>query len=555
MSNPTTAHVWKQLQSLQSQISNKRLTSLFEEDGDRFERFSLQAGNIFVDFSKNFIDGEILDGLLELARHQQLKEAINRLWSGHIVAPAMSAVPYMSLRDRAFLPMCIEGEDVSSSIRNALYMLQRLCESIRSWSWRGYNGKPLTDVVTLGVGGSGNGAEMVCRALAPYHSPSIKSHFVANADAQAFRDKLSHLHPDTTLFIISSKSFTTQETLQNAHLAKSWIMGNAGTPDAMHQHFIAITSNRCAAQEFGIREDNILPVWDWLPGRYSLWTTAGLPIALSVGMERFEQLLDGAHQMDQHFVDAPLPQNLPVILGMLGVWYANFWNMPSHAILPYSELLELLPGYLQHSLMEANGKSVDLQGKPVNYDTGPVIWGSAGTKNQHTYFQLLHQGTHVVPADFIVVATDATGNETENASTFFHFLSQAETLMRGTENGQMQTISSEQVLPGNKPSTSLLLSDLSPYTLGQLLALYDHIAFVQSVIWNINPFSHWGTELGKRYAVMINSEGDDQIAAQEHDSSTRGLLEQYRRMQTLHRSQSRFNHGTMPPEESTYSVF
>ena len=553
MSNPTTAPVWKQLQTLHNRIANQRLTSLFDEDSERFQRFSLQAGNILVDFSKNFIDVDIFNALLKLAEHQHLEEAIEGLWNGKPVTPTLKPVPYMSLRDRAFLPVMIEGEDVASNIRNALFSMQRLCESIRSWNWRGYNGKPLTDIVTLGVGGSGNGAEMVCRALAPYHSPSLKSHFVANADAQAFREKLSHLHPDTTLFIISSKSFTTQETLQNARAAKAWILGNAGTPDALQQHFLAITSNREAAQEFGICCENILPVWDWLPGRYSLWSSAGLPIALTVGMERFEQLLDGAHKMDQHFVETPFAENLPVVLGLLGVWYANFWNMPSHAILPYSELLELLPGYLQHSLMETNGKSVDLEGKPVDYATGPVIWGSAGTKNQHTYFQLLHQGTHVVPADFIVVANEAPGSEVDNNSTFFHFLAQAETLMRGSEE-EADSTSSEQLLPGNKPSTSLLVPDLSPNTLGQLLALYDHIAFVQSVIWNINPFSHWGTELGKRYTTIMNSASAEEIAADRHDSSTLGLLDYYRQMQVRRHNRNHFGDGANQ-EESTYSVF
>lgn len=553
MSNPLTSPVWKRLQHLQQQISQQRLTELFEQDPERFQRFSIQQGNIFLDYSKHFIDQDIVNALLELARDQKLETAIDHLWRGHILSPSMNAVPYMSLRDRAFLPVCIDGNDISSEVRNALFSIRRLCEEIRSWTWRGYNGKPLTDIVTLGVGGSGNGAEMVCRALAPYHSPSLKSHFVSNADPQAFKDKLRNLHPDSTLFIISSKSFTTQETLQNARLARSWLIAHAGDSSAMHQHFIAITSNREEATTFGIPDRNILPVWDWLPGRYSLWTTAGLPIALAIGMERFEQLLDGAHQMDQHFVGTPLASNLPVILALLGVWYANFWNLSSHAILPYSELLDALPGYLQHDLMEATGKSVDLQGKPVDYATGPIIWGSAGTKNQHTYFQLLHQGTHVVPADFIVVATDTHGSN-ETTSAFFHFLAQSETLMRGSSDTTDDTTSHEQVLPGNKPSTCLLMADLSPRTLGQLLALYEHMALVQCVIWNINPFSHWGTELGKRYSAILHNTGDDEIASEQHDSSTLGLLQTFRTLQR--RSQGPHQHQDAPPrEESVYSVF
>jgi glucose-6-phosphate isomerase len=552
MANPTTLPEWKRLQALQAHMGQQHLLDLFEQDPERFKRFSFQQGNIFIDYSKNFINQDIVDNLLALARHQQLVPAIERLLRGQNLAPPVQAVPYMSLRDRAFLPVCIDGTDVSSEVRNALFSMRRLCEEIRSWSWRGYNGKPLTDIVTLGVGGSGNGAEMVCHALSPYHSPSLNSHFVANADTQAFKEKLRNLRPDTTLFIISSKSFTTQETLQNARLAKAWLIANAGNSDAVRQHFIAITSNRGEAEAFGIAPQHILPVWDWMPGRYSLWSTAGLPIALAIGMERFEQLLDGAHQMDQHFVSAPLASNMPVIMALLGVWYANFWNLSSHAILPYSELLEALPGYLQHDLMEATGKSVDLEGKPVEYVTGPIIWGSAGTKNQHTYFQLLHQGTHVVPADFIVVASDTHGNE-ETSSTFFHFLAQSETLMRGSDR-QDSTSSSEQVLPGNKPSTCLLLADLSPLTLGQLLALYEHTALVQSVIWNINPFSHWGTELGKRYTAILNNASAEQIASEHHDCSTLGLLETFRRIQGDN-SRGNSHRGPLPREESIYSVF
>lgn len=552
MSNPMTSPEWNHLQALQARISQQHLLDLFEQDSQRFKRFSFQHGKIFIDYSKNFIDQEILDSLFELARHQNLHEAIEHLWHGHIMAPSMNAVPYMSLRDRTFLPVCVDGVDVCSEIRNALFRMRRLCDDIRSWNWRGYNGKPLTDIVTLGVGGSGNGAEMICHALAPYHSPSLKSHFVANADTQAFKEKLRQLHPDTTLFIVSSKSFTTQETLQNAHLAKNWLLASAGKGDAVCQHFIAITSNRSEAERFGILDRNILPVWDWLPGRYSLWTTAGLPIALAIGMERFEQLLDGAHQMDQHFISTPFATNLPVVMGLLGIWYANFWQLSSHAILPYSELMEGLPGFLQHSLMEANGKSVDLEGNPVQYATGPVIWGSAGTKNQHTYFQLLHQGTHVVPSDFIVVATDTQGSD-ETASTFFHFLAQSETLMRGSDKSTPAS-NSEQILPGNKPSTCVLLADLSPVTLGQLLALYENAALVQSVIWNINPFSHWGTELGKQYASILHNASADQIANQQHDSSTLGLLETFRRMQGDSSSRDAYR-NSLPQEESTYSVF
>lgn len=549
MSNPLTSPAWKRLQALQTQIAAQPLKHLFDQDKERFHRFSLRSGDLFLDYSKNFINENIIDTLIALAQSQGLDERVKLLARGQSMAPGLNPVPYMSLRDRSFLPLCIEGHDISSEVRNALFAMRRLCEDIRSWNWRGYNGKPITDIVTLGVGGSGNGAEMVCRALMPYHATSLKSHFVANAEPQAFRDKLNQLHPDTSLFIISSKSLATHETMQNALMARQWLLASAGNQDAIKQHFIAITANQDEALRFGLPCENILPVWNWLPGRYGLWTTAGLPIALAIGMDRFEQLLDGAHLMDQHFVNTPLSRNMPVILALLGVWYANFWQLGSRAILPYSELLEFLPGYLQHDLMEAGGKSVDLQGKPVGYATCPVIWGSAGTKNQHTYFQLLHQGTHIVPTEFIVVATDNHRNK-ESTSAFYHFLAQSETLMRGSpaENAE----ETERSLPGNRPSTSLLLADLSPGTLGQLLALYEHVGLTQSVIWNINPFSCWGTELGKRYATVFNTASPEQIASGEHDSSTLGLLEVF---DSMRRSASAPAGSPLPQEESTYSVF
>lgn len=553
MQNPTTAPAWQLLCDLYPRMAQRKLLDLFNEDPQRFQRFSVTFGSLFVDYSKNFIDTQTQQALLELARFQQLEHVIEQLASGHPIAPPIRAVPYLALRDRTFLPVCIDGEDISSNIRNALFGMRRLCDSIRSWHWRGYNGKPITDIVTLGVGGSGNGAEMVCRALTPYQSVSLKSHFISNADTQAIRDKLGQLHPDTTLFIISSKSFTTQETLLNAQLAKSWVTSNAATPDALQRHFIAITANREAALAFGIHEQNLLPMWDWLPGRYALWSTAGLPIALMIGMERFEQLLDGANSMDQHFVRTPLVQNIPVLLALLDLWYSNFWHTPSHAILPYSELLELLPAYLQHSLMETNGKSVDLQGQPVNYSTAPVIWGSAGTKNQHTYFQLLHQGTHLVPTDFITVASSIDSNN-DTATTFLHFLAQAEALMCGTAaTAQDDTLSDEQRLPGNKPSTCLLLKDLSPATLGQLLALYEHMALVQAVIWNINPFSHWGTELGKRFIAERSATRMTEGSASAHDDSTRGLLNVFRQMQQAQRHDPL--NANRAAEESAFTVF
>lgn len=550
MGNPTVSPAWKRLQEHQTRMQQTRLVDLFEQDPERFRHFSLRLGPLLLDFSKNFIDQPILDSLLALAQDQQLQDAIHNLWRGQAPLAGMDTVPYLSLRDRAYLPLFVEGHDVSSDVRNALYKMQRICQDIRAWHWRGYNSRPLTDIVTLGVGGAINGAEMMCKALWPFRSPSLDLHFVANADAHAFKEKLRQLQPDTTLFIIASKSFATQETLQNAQIARNWLLSNAGHERAVQRHFIAITANYEAAGQFGIPDTNILPMHSWLPSRYAVWNTAGLPIALAVGMERFEQFLDGANKMDQHFLNALLDANMPVIMGLLGVWYVNFWHLSNHAILPYSEQLEGLPGFLLHGLMEANGKSVDLQGKPLEYASGPVVWGAAGTQNQHTFFQLLYQGSQIVPTDFIVAAIEAW-HEPGPSSTFFHFLAQSEALMRGGETPDMLT--TEQQLPGNRPSTCLLLEDLSPATLGHVLALYEHVALVQSVIWNINPFSHWGTELGKRRSTLVNNIGE-QLITQKRDSSTLGLLEHFQRMRRAH-ERYQLTPDTLKAGESSYPIF
>lgn len=519
MPNPASTPEWKQLEVLRHDFLNTRLTDLFKKQPHRFHNFSLCSHDLFIDYSKNFLDAQVLSTLFSLARTQQLPEAIRKLARGEKLECGLQTIPYTALRDKALTPKSIAGEDISSLIRDNLFKMERICNDVRSWRWRGLSDKPIADVVTLGVGGAANDAEAVHKALGAYQTNSIRIHFISNGDSAQFRQLLCNIQPDTTLFIISSKSFSTQETIANAQLAREWILQQSSTQTALRRHFIAITGNRLAATEFGVDENNVLSVWDWLPGRYSLWTSAGLPVALAIGMERFEELLAGANLMDQHFLQEEMDHNAPIILALLSVWYTNFWNASNHALLPYNESLELLPALIQHCLMEANGKSIDMMGESVLYQTAPVIWGTAGSSSQHTYFQLLHQGTHTIPADFIAVAKEPI--EGGNHQNFLQCLAQTEALMLGNHSVTTQTGDlpiNDQALPGNKPSTSIIMKNLSPRSLGQLLALYEHIAYSRAIIWNINPFTHWGTELSKRYGQNFTDQ------SQAHDPSTQGLI-------------------------------
>lgn len=528
MNNPTSTPEWQKLELMRAELHNTRLSELFKADPNRFQQFSINCDDVFIDYSKNFVTRPVMATLLQLAKAQKLPEAIDNLFRANSLSNGLKPIPYPALRERALTPLSIAGDDISSRIRDNLFKMGRICNDVRSWKWRGFSDKPISDVVTLGVGGAANGSEAICKALGPFQTNSIQIHFVSNTDSRRFQQLLSRLQADTTLFIVSSKSFSTQETMNNALVAKEWIQKHSNTRFALDRHFVGITANNEAARQFGIHQDNILAVWDWLPGRYSLWAAAGLPLALAVGMERFDEFLAGANAMDQHFRNTELSANAPVVLALLSIWYTNFWQAAHHAILPYSESLELFPTLVQHCLMEANGKSIDMSGNPVNYQTAPVIWGTAGSSSQHTYFQLLHQGTHIIPSDFIVVASEPLAGSNRHA--FMQFLAQAEALMLGDQNCKLTQPSSDtndQALPGNKPSTSIVMKTLSPRSLGQLLALYEHIAFVRSVIWNINPFTHWGTELTKRYNESFEL---DQTAdtINIHDGSTQGLFKLFR---------------------------
>lgn len=520
MPNPMSTHEWKQLESLHRDFLNTRLTDLFANQPDRFHNLSLYCHDLFIDYSKNFLDQRVLKALCDLALAQKVPQAIQKLAGSEQLECGLQTIPYTALRDGSLPPTSIAGEDISSLIRDNLFRMQRICSDVRSWRWRGFSDKPIADIVTLGVGGAANDAEAVHKALSAYQTNSMRIHFVSNGDSGYFRQLLGNIQPDTTLFIISSKSFSTQETIANAQLAKEWILQQSSTQAALKRHFIAITGNKLAATEFGVEENNVLSVWDWLPGRYSLWTAAGLPVALAIGIERFEEFLAGANLMDQHFLHEDIQHNAPVLLALLSVWYTNFWHTSNHAILPYHESLELLPALVQHCLMEANGKSIDMTGASVPYQTAPVIWGTAGSSSQHTYFQLLHQGTHTIPADFIAVANEPF--EGSGHQNFLQFLAQTEALMLGNHSVTTQIGNlpiNDQALPGNKPSTSIIMRHLSPSSLGQLLALYEHIAYTRAILWNINPFTHWGTELSKRYGQNFDNH------PQGHDPSTQGLMD------------------------------
>ncbi|RTZ60844.1 MAG: glucose-6-phosphate isomerase, partial [Gammaproteobacteria bacterium] len=445
-------------------------------------------------------------------------------------------VLHVALRNRSNTPILVDGKDVMPAVNAVLAQMRAFSVALRSGEWRGYTGRAITDVVNIGIGGSDLGGHMVCAALAPF-ADGPAPHFVSNVDDADIAQVLARLNPETTLFIIASKTFTTRETMVNAHTARDWLLAAAGDDGAVEKHFVAVSTNAEKVRAFGIDTDNMFAFWDWVGGRYSLWSAIGLPIALSVGMDRFEQLLEGAHEMDQHFRTAPLEQNLPVILGLIGIWYRNFLGYASHAILPYANDLRLLPMFLQQLDMESNGKRVNRDGVPVDYDTGPVIWGAQGTNGQHAFFQLLHQGTENISTDFIVAKTSAYDLGEHHRILLANCLAQTEALMRGqTEqearaalkaegksDADIERLAPHKVFPGNKPSNTIVLDELSPKNLGALIALYEHKVFVQGAIWQINSFDQWGVELGKQLAGVIEQELGGKSTA-DHDSSTKALI-------------------------------
>lgn len=520
------------------------MRSLFANDPGRFERFSLSLDDLLLDYSKNLVTQETMTRLFALARQTQVEDWREQMFSGaKINFTERRAVLHTALRaaiDPAHAPVLVDGQDVLPGVRRVMEKMRSFSENVRNGAWRGYTGKAITDVVNIGIGGSFLGPLMVCRALHPYHG-KVKVHFVSNIDSTDLLENLEALDPETTLFIVASKTFTTQETLMNARAARDWFLRRAVDEKHIARHFVALSTNAREVTAFGIDVANMFEFSDWVGGRYSLWSAIGLPIALAVGMDNFEELLRGGYQMDTHFRTAPLERNMPVILALLGLWYNNFHDVTKQALLPYDQALEHFVPYFQQADMESNGKRIDREGLPVDYPTGPILWGGVGTNGQHAYFQILHQGTQMIPSDFIAAAKTHYPLGEHHATLLSNFFAQTEALMRGKTEAEaraelqaagMEPKDIEALLPhkvfeGNKPTNSILFEKLTPGTLGRLIALYEHKIFVQGIIWNINSYDQWGVELGKQLASHIQSElrSGDEIAA--HDSSTNGLIHHY----------------------------
>jgi glucose-6-phosphate isomerase len=552
MNDSGTLHrpVCRLLQAHQAQMASVHMRDLFVADPARFERFSLQLGDVLLDYSKNLITSETMGLLVRLAEESDVAVWRERMFAGEKINNTENrAVLHVALRNRGNHPVRVDGEDVMPKVNAVIERMGAFAEQVRSGEWRGYTGERITDVVNIGIGGSDLGPQMVVQALKPYRHPCLKMHFISNVDGAHAKETLESLNPETTLFIVSSKTFTTQETMTNAHYAREWFLAQSQAERHIAKHFVAVSTNRNAVAAFGIDPANMFELWDWVGGRYSLWSAIGLAIVLAVGAERFVELLDGAHEMDAHFRHAPLDRNMPVILALLGIWYNNFFGAESQAILPYDHYLRSLPAYLQQADMESNGKSVTRDGKRVDYATGAIVWGGSGINGQHAFYQLLHQGTKMIPADFIVSVTPHTELQAHHDILIANFLAQTEALMRGRtreetqlemgspeggslEGGPAQTgqFVRHKVFEGNHPSNAILLQKLTPHTLGMLIALYEHKIFVQGVIWNLNSYDQWGVELGKQLASRILPElhADEQVSG--HDASTNALINYYRRM-------------------------
>lgn len=518
------------------------MADLFSRDPGRCAALSFDCGNIRADFSKHLLTTETLSSLVQLAKSLDLPQSIAELFSG---------APVNHTEQRPALHMALRGLNVSTrpdikpAVDAALAQMQTLVDAVYDGSWQGYAGDTIRDVVNIGIGGSDLGPAMATRALRAEQTGQIRSHFISNVDPAHLHSCLSRLRPETTLFVVASKSFTTLETMQNAEQARRWFIATAGdrtqAESGVHKHFVAVTTNQKAAAEFGIRDSQIFPMWDWVGGRFSLWSAIGLPIAFAIGMTQFRQLLAGAARVDQHFASAPLASNVPVLMGLLAVWYRNFWQTGSHAVLPYAQDLELLPGFLQQLEMESLGKSVDVDGHTSTLGTGPVIWGSAGTNGQHSFHQLLHQGTDLIPVDFIAIARPTVpDNLQQHQHLLANCFSQSRALMEGktrqqardellsegVEADRADTLAMHKAVPGNRPSTTLLIDELHAFNLGSLIALYEHKVFVQSVIWNINAFDQWGVEIGKQLSrpafAALNGDTD---ALQSLDLSSQALIQ------------------------------
>ncbi len=540
-SSLTQSPAWLALQAHHTRMAQQHVRDLFQQDPQRFEKFSLVLNDLLLDFSKQPVRQETVDLLLALARQQKLSDWIGRMFGGEkINSTEQRAALHIALRSDQ--PVFADGVDVLPEVQRVLKQMERFSIAVHSSARKGYSGKMLTDIVNIGIGGSDLGPVMVTEALKPYRLNGIRPHFVSNIDGAQLSETLRHLDPATTLFIVASKTFTTQETLTNAHSARNWFLANGGSEADIAQHFVAVSTNRTAVEKFGIDPANMFEFWDWVGGRYSLWSAIGLPIALAIGMDNFYALLAGARAMDQHFATAPLEKNLPVMLGLIGIWQINFFATSSHAVLPYDQSLHRFPAYLQQLEMESNGKRITRNGETVDYATGAVVWGEPGTNGQHAFYQLLHQGTQTVSADFLAPCQSHYPVSEHHRMLLANFFAQTEALMtgkneqevraeltaQGMDSAAVEQLLPHKIFPGNRPTTSILFKKLDPQTLGALIALYEHKVFVQSVIWNINPFDQWGVELGKQLAGKILTELQSNGTVTSHDASTNGLINYFK---------------------------
>ncbi len=542
--SPIETAAWRALAAHRDELRGRELRALFSEDPERAERMRLVLDDLYVDYSKNRIVDRTLALLLELAEERDVAGWTARMFAGEpINVTEGRAVLHVALRNRSERPMCVDGADVMPLVRAVLTKMRAFSERLRSGAHVGFTGETITDVVNIGIGGSDLGPLMVCEALRPYWKEGLRAHFVSNVDGAHLAETLRDLDPARTLFIVASKTFTTQETLTNARSARAWLVDRLGSEDAVAKHFVAVSTNHRAVAEFGIDPANVFEFWDWVGGRYSLWSAIGLPIACVVGMDRFEELLEGAHRMDEHFRTAELAENIPVVLALLGVWYASFLGACSFALLPYDQRLHRMPAWLQQGDMESNGKRTRRDGAVIDgYTTGPIVWGEPGTNGQHAFFQLLHQGTRLVPADFLAAIHGDDGLGDHHAKLLANLLAQTEALMvgkteaearaeltrAGMDEARIAALLPHKVFPGNRPSTTILFDRLDPRTLGSLLALYEHRIFVQGVIWGVNSFDQWGVELGKQLAARILPELSPGAPIGEHAASTRALIERVR---------------------------
>ncbi len=527
---------WKKLEKHFRKMKKITIQDLFDKDLERGETFRVVKEDLYIDYSKHRINQETMSLLFDLAKAAGLSRAVKDMFSGKKINKNEGrAVLHIALRNCSNTPIMVDGKDVMPEVDRVLEKMKDFSDRVRRGDWKGFTGKRMRNVINIGIGGSDLGPVMVCEALKPYSDRNLSVQFVSNIDGTHMAECLRDKSPEETLFIIASKTFTTQETMTNAHTARKWLLDSLKNEKATASHFVALSTNETAVKEFGIAPENMFEFWDWVGGRYSLCSAIGLPVMISIGPEKFLELLSGFHAMDNHFQNAPLEENIPVILGMLGIWYNNFWGAESHAILPYDQYMHRFPAYFQQGDMESNGKSVDKNGEKVNYQTGPIIWGESGTNGQHAFYQLIHQGTKLIPADFIGFARSHNPLGDHHVKLMSNFFAQTEALAFGKgeevvkKEEKRKKLIPFKVFEGNRPTTSIMAENLTPNILGKLIAMYEHKIFVQGVIWNIYSFDQWGVELGKVLAKKILPELEhDQDADLQHDSSTNNLIEYFR---------------------------